>query len=124
MKIRERILIFGGLALFFFAVTYAFWQEGEAKKISTPVAKSPSEQCVESGEYMRENHMLVLDEWRKSAVRNGDRIHVTPDGREFEKSLNTCFECHGSRGFCVNCHTYASARPNCFGCHQEMKKTK
>ena len=120
MKIKERILIFGGLALFFFAVTYAFWQEGEAKKIPAPVAKSPSEHCVESREYMRENHMLLLDEWRNSAVREGERIHVAPDGREFEKSLKTCFECHISRGFCVRCHTYASARPNCFSCHQEM----
>ena len=120
MKIKESILIFGGLALFLFAVTYAFWQEGEAKKIPTPVAESPSEQCVESREYMRENHMLLLDDWRHSAVREGERIHETPDGRKYEKSLKTCFSCHVSRGFCVRCHTYASARPNCFSCHQEM----
>ncbi len=120
MKIRERILIFCGLALFLFVVSYAFLQEGKAKKIPTPVAESASEQCVESREYMRANHMLLLDDWRHGAVREGERIHVTPDGRKFEKNLSTCFQCHGSRGFCVRCHTYASAKPNCFSCHHEM----
>ncbi len=117
MKIKEGLLIAAGLLLFFFAVTFAFWQEGEAKKIRTPVAKGPDQHCVESREYMRSSHMLLLEKWRKSAVREGDRIHVTPDGREYEKNLSTCFECHGSRGFCINCHSYASARPNCFECH-------
>lgn len=120
MKIKEGILIAGGLLLFFFAVTYAFWQEGEAKKIPTPTAKAPDKHCVESREYMRSSHMLLLDKWRKSAVREGERIHVTPDGREFEKNLSTCFECHVSRGFCVRCHSYASAKPDCFECHHEM----
>ncbi len=120
MKIRERILIFGGLALFLFAVTYAFWQPGEPKKIRLQALKSPDGHCVESREYMRSSHMLLLNEWRQSAVRDGDRIHVAPDGRKFEKNLGTCFECHGSRGYCVNCHTYANAKPNCFECHQEM----
>ena len=119
MKIKEQILIFGGLALFLFVATYAFWQEGEAKKIRRQVAKSASEECIESREYMRENHMLVLDEWRHSAVREGDRIHVTPDGREFEKNMSTCLGCHtGKQFFCYNCHQYASVKPNCWGCHQ------
>ncbi len=120
MKIKERILIAAGLFLFFFAVTYAFWQEGEAKKIPIPKAMAPDKHCVESGEYMRSSHMLLLDKWRKSAVREGERIHVAPDGREFEKNLSTCFQCHGSRGFCVQCHFYASVRPKCFECHHEM----
>ena len=63
--------------------------------------------------------MLLLNNWRDSVVRDGERFHIMPDGSRVEKSLTkTCLGCHVSKKqFCEECHTYASVKPYCWGCH-------
>jgi hypothetical protein len=78
--------------------------------------------CIESKEYMRANHMDMLDDWRNEVVRGESRIYKASDGKEYEKSLtNTCMSCHISRTeFCVKCHDYAAVKqPACWNCHND-----
>ena len=84
----------------------------------SPKAKL-AKQCVEAKEYMVESHMQMLNDWRNEAVRNGKRVYVATDGREFTVSLqNTCMDCHNNKStFCDKCHTYAEANPYCWECH-------
>ena len=69
--------IAGGLVVFLVLVTSPLWYN--ALSASTPgvpeLAKPPngSQQCVEEAEYMRANHMDILNEWRDDVVRTGER---------------------------------------------------
>lgn len=101
-------------------------------------------QCVEPAEYMRANHMQLLNQWRNAAVRDGKTEYVNSQGKTFEISLQSCLECHStgtvpnaggvsnpasntgvsnpavntsSDQFCVTCHNYASVEPTCWSCH-------
>jgi hypothetical protein len=127
MKISKAILSLGGIILFLLAALYAFRQDGQAEKIPASVSgpvKIDSTVCIAPTEYMRAHHMQVLGEWRNSSVREGNRVHLTPDGRKFEKSLNTCLGCHNNnRLFCFNCHMYANVKPKCWNCHLSPMET-
>ena len=117
---NDRILIFAGLAIFLLAATYPFWQTSQPEAMpNLAKVETKGDQCVAPVEYMRDNHMLLLDEWRHSVVRDGDRFHTMPDGSKVEKSLTkTCLGCHVSQQqFCEECHTYASVKPYCWECH-------
>ena len=63
--------------------------------------------------------MKLLDIWRDSVVRDGDRFHIMPDGCKLEKCLTkTCLDCHVSKvKFCDACHSFASVKPYCWECH-------
>jgi hypothetical protein len=110
-----------GIVLLLLAVSYLFMQQGHAEKAPEPPARPvpvDSTKCIAPVGKMRASHMQMLNEWRHSSVREGNRVHVTPDGRRFEKSLNTCLGCHGqNRLFCFNCHMYANVKPTCWNCH-------
>ena len=77
------------------------------------------QQCVEDTEYMRRNHMKVLDHHRDKTVIEGIRTK--------KHSLKECINCHASEktgsvakakdDFCVSCHTYAAVKIDCFECH-------
>lgn len=77
------------------------------------------ERCVESNEFMRRNHMKVLNHQRDETVIEGIRT------KKF--SLKQCIECHASEktgsvaaskdDFCVSCHSYAAVKIDCFDCH-------
>lgn len=81
-------------------------------------------QCVRSLDYIRTGHMQLLDLWRHSVVRNGQREYINPDGKTFTMSLsNTCLDCHSNKTeFCDRCHNYASVRPYCWDCHIQNPK--
>src|SRR5210317_1125655 len=81
----------------------------------TPKAKL-AKQCVEAKEYMVESHMQMLNDWRNQAVREGKRIYVATDGKEYTVSLqNTCMDCHSNKSkFCDQCHNYAEVNPYCW----------
>lgn len=76
-------------------------------------------QCVESPEFMRRNHMLLLKHQRVDTLRGGIRTG--------KYSLKACIECHASQttnsvnasetNFCQSCHNYAAVSLDCFGCH-------
>jgi hypothetical protein len=89
----------------------------------SPKAKE-AKLCVEAKEFMVESHMQVLNEWRDEAVRNGKRVYVASDGKEYVVSLqNTCMDCHNNKSkFCDQCHNYAGVSPYCWECHIEPKE--
>ena len=117
-----------GLIILFAFVTFPFFYNGgkaaevPEPKIDTPVIKKIPEKerwCVESTEYMRENHMRLLDEWRNMAVRYADRVYVGFTGKKYTVSLqNECLHCHSNYDkFCNECHTFMGIKPYCWGCH-------
>ena len=88
--------------------------------LDTPTINALDEKkCIYDTEYMRENHMEILHQWKVQVVRDDNRVMVTPDGREFEMSLqNTCLDCHSNYDeFCEKCHNANGVDPNCWTCH-------
>jgi hypothetical protein len=85
---------------------------------SLPPAKVAGK-CVEDTDFMRRNHMDLLKHHRNDTMRLG--IRTT------KHSLKGCVECHASEksgsvanskdDFCVACHSYASVKLDCWGCH-------
>ncbi len=115
---KTKVII--GLLLFLGVATLPFWIGAvDPQPMPPPVIEAGLEQCVEPPEYMRANHMVLLDEWRNSVVRDGDRVYVSSSGRKFEKSLSkTCLECHSNQAeFCERCHDSVNVKPYCWGCH-------
>jgi len=125
---NDRGKIITGLIIFIAIATLPFWYNmGKAAPAPEPIltakAKAAKE-CVRSTEYMRAEHMQLLDQWRDTVVRNADRIYVNEKGKAYTMSLsNTCLDCHSNKAeFCDRCHDYASARPYCWDCHIDNPK--
>lgn len=125
---NDRKKIIAGIAIFFALFTFPLWFNlGKAapapELVLTEKAKAAKD-CVMPTDYMRANHMQVLDLWRHQVVRNGERIFVNADGQEFNMSLsNTCLDCHSNKAdFCDKCHNYASVTPYCWDCHIDNPK--
>ncbi|UCG07717.1 MAG: sulfate reduction electron transfer complex DsrMKJOP subunit DsrJ [Desulfobacterales bacterium] len=124
----EKKLIILGLIIFVVIVTFPLWyNRGKAapapERILTDKAKA-AKVCVRSTDYMKAEHMQLLDLWRDSVVRQGTRIYVSPSGKEYNMSLsNRCLDCHSNKAeFCDRCHNYASVRPYCWDCHIDNPK--
>lgn len=120
--------IIAGLIIFLGLVTLPFfYNRGKASSkpelsLDTPVIQQMSQQqCVESKEFMRANHMKLLNEWRDSAVRDGHREYDVIDRIKYDKSLQkTCMHCHSNKkAFCDRCHSYANVSVYCWDCHIE-----
>lgn len=107
------------------AVAALAWAGSESKPresgLPKPVIQEAikGEQCVEDTDYMRRNHMVLLEE-------EGDRVKI--DGiRGGKHSLKGCIDCHASptsgsvakfeTDFCISCHTFTAVEVNCFQCH-------
>lgn len=91
-----------------------------APALDTPeINELAQRECVESTEYMRSDHMHLLDAWRTEVIRNGNTMYTNSAGQVFEMSLeDTCFSCHSNRAeFCLSCHDYAGVETNCWNCH-------
>lgn len=85
------------------------------------IQKGEGEKCVEDTDYMRRNHMKVLNHHRDDTMRKGIRTK--------QHSLKNCIECHatpdqsgqrtvlGKDQFCQSCHSYAAVQIDCFQCH-------
>ncbi|EPR40246.1 cytochrome c family protein [Desulfovibrio sp. X2] len=120
--------IIAGLIVFLALVTFPFWNNFGAKHWKEPELqlppKSVATQCIESTQWMRDNHMKLLNDWRDSVVREGNRIYISKtDHKEYKMSLqNTCLKCHDDKEkFCDKCHTAASVSPYCWDCHVAPK---
>jgi hypothetical protein len=120
---KDKKIIITGVVIFIVIVTFPFWyNRGKASPAPelelTPKAKA-AKVCVRSTEYMKAEHMQLLDVWREAVVRRGERTYVSPDGKEYDMSLsNTCLDCHANKTeFCDRCHNYASVQPYCWDCH-------
>ena len=127
---RNKTNIVVGVLVFLIVVTSPIWlnlgKNAEASEVEvsydTPAINALSEEdrhCIYDTEYMRENHMEILHQWKVQVVRDGNRTVVTPDGEEYEMSLqNTCLECHSNYDeFCEKCHDANGVDPNCWTCH-------
>ena len=127
---NDKKFIITGVVIFLVIVTFPFWyNRGKAAPAPEPVLTAKAlaaKECIRSKEYMTSEHMQLLDVWRESVVREGKRVYVNPDGKEYNMSLsNTCLDCHSNKvEFCDRCHNYASVRPYCWDCHIDNPKEK
>ncbi len=118
----KRLLVLGAVILTTAALAWAGSDDppktsGAPKPVITKAVKG--EQCVESNDFMRRNHMKVLLHHRDETVLEGIRTE--------KFSLKECINCHASEktgsvaaskdDFCVSCHSYASVKIDCFECH-------
>jgi hypothetical protein len=121
---RDRPIIYAGLAAFLLFATFPLWQNLPATAAATgPAVKLPAaaKQCVAPLEYMKTSHMDLLLDWREQVVRQESRDFTAFNGQHYTKSLtSTCLkQCHtiGKGEFCDRCHNYAAVSLACWDCH-------
>ena len=117
--------VIGVLLVFVVFVTFPIWY-GATQPFEAPAAPTVAggKTCIESTEFMRTEHMVLLDNWRDSVVREGDRWYTATDGKKHKKSLTTtCLgACHGTHvQFCDGCHEKAGVAADCWTCHLDGK---
>ena len=122
---HDRGKIITGIAIFLVLILFPIWftlasgdftppDLGDVKKITG------KDDCVRDVEFMRSNHMDLLDQWRDTVVREGVRTYTSEmSGKTFNMSLSdTCLDCHSDKKqFCDACHTYSAVDPYCWDCH-------
>jgi len=116
----DKKIVIPGLVIFLAVVTLPFWIKlGGGSSMPKPVVMKNTSECVESPEFMRANHMQLLDQWRHEVVREGQRIYTSSSGKKFNKSLTkTCLDCHANKKeFCDSCHKSVAVKLYCFSCH-------
>jgi hypothetical protein len=114
-----------GLLIFLILMTFPIWYNlvGGVGPMEDPVIQTADvegkDECVKSADYMRSQHMDLLNQWRDEVVRQGDRFTEEPYGHKIEKSLsNTCLDCHSNKeAFCDRCHDAMAVSPYCWDCH-------
>ncbi len=126
-KIVIGLLIFVGLVISPFLLKGDKATAKPDPKVDTPeILKMPvgERTCVEDKEYMKAEHMKMLNEWRDWVVRDGLNIYTSKAGKEYTMSLqNTCMKCHSNKSkFCDECHNYVGVKPYCWDCHIAPKE--
>ncbi|MBI9080015.1 MAG: sulfate reduction electron transfer complex DsrMKJOP subunit DsrJ [Pseudodesulfovibrio sp.] len=129
MRMQNGFPIIVGLLLFIGALCTPFLVgTAVTGTYKEPELKLPANEknCVESKEFMREQHMQLLNDWRDWALRDGKRIYTNHAGKEFTISLqNTCMKCHNNKAdFCDKCHNDAAVTPYCWDCHIQPEGLK
>ncbi|GBE41998.1 MAG TPA: hypothetical protein ENH05_01615 [Rhizobiales bacterium] len=98
-------------------------QELPSSRVFVPAPpKGKGDKCIADKDFMRRNHMKILEHQRDQTVYDGVRIKRT--------SLKECVACHVVNGpdalpltsespkyFCRVCHDYAAVKVDCFECH-------
>jgi len=130
-QIYDREKVIAGLVIFLIIVTFPFWynlgKAAPAPELKLSEKAKAAKACVRPTEFMRAQHMQVLDDWRTAVVREGKRTYINSSGKQFNMSLsNTCLDCHSEKAeFCDRCHNYAAVTPYCWDCHiDNPKETK
>jgi len=106
-----------------------FYNAGKAAKaperVLTEKAKQAKE-CILDKAQMTASHFNLLDEWRHTVVRDGQRYYKRADGKVLYKSLQvTCMDCHSNKAnFCDQCHNYMAVTPYCWDCHIAPEEKK
>jgi hypothetical protein len=129
-KILSGILVFAAIAAFPFYYNIGRVNAKPEPKFDTPAIQEWEKQygkkeCVESKEFMRAEHMQLLNNWRDSVVRQDNRGYISETShKRFNMSLqNGCMNCHSNKKkFCDECHTYMSVTPYCWDCHIQPKE--
>lgn len=111
-----------GIVIFVAIFSSPFWTSwlGQDYTKTGAVLPAGEKNCIENTEFMRAQHMRLLDEWRDSALREENRVYQSAlDGRIWVISLqNTCLKCHSNYAeFCEKCHVANSVYPYCWTCH-------
>ncbi len=115
--------VIAGIIVFTALFTIPFWlggvEGGDVYTRPNVVLPKDEKECIEPVEYMRAEHMQLLNDWRDEALRNDNRTYVSSSGKKWEISLqNTCMQCHTSyEDFCQKCHVSNSVYPYCWTCH-------
>jgi hypothetical protein len=113
--------IIAGLVIFFFLLTFPFWYNLGQAAYEDPELQLPDDatECIEPTEWMRANHMELLDTWRDMSTRDRLTQYTSSTGKTMEISLQkTCMDCHTSKTeFCDKCHDQAAVSPYCWDCH-------
>ena len=104
------------------AVVYAKQDKTGSNPLLPVIPMGRGEACVEDTDFMRRNHMELLNHQRDEAVLKGVRSE--------QYSLQECLSCHAVYGadaipvtvtspahFCRSCHDYAAVSIDCFQCH-------
>ncbi|MEW6235068.1 MAG: sulfate reduction electron transfer complex DsrMKJOP subunit DsrJ [Candidatus Omnitrophota bacterium] len=121
--IYDKEKIVPGIVVFIVLFTFPVWYNlafGSGEGAPKPELPAQEKQCVESKEYMRTQHMDLLNQWRDAVVRSDMRLYLSSEnGAKFEMSLtNTCLKCHPNKTrFCDQCHDYMAVKPYCWDCH-------
>jgi hypothetical protein len=119
--------IITGLIVFLILITFPIWYNvvnGKPHTPPDPKIVTSAKECVMATQFMKTNHMNLLNDWRDMVVRKGDRFFIGEDGNRYEMSLsNTCMSCHPNKAeFCDQCHNYMDVNPYCWDCHIEPKE--
>jgi hypothetical protein len=113
------VIVLAGLAV----ASHAADQGNDKNGIPFPaIAMGQGDTCVEDTDFMRRNHMDLLNHQRDETVIRGVRTE--------QHSLKECINCHVVKGpdaipvtvsspqhFCRSCHDYAAVSVYCFQCH-------
>jgi len=130
---NDKSKIVTGLVIFvLIAISPFLYSMGKATSAPDPKLSDKAKaakKCVESKEYMKAEHMQLLDFWRNSVVREENRIYTSSNGNQYNMSLSSgedsCLGCHTDKAeFCDQCHNYASVNPYCWDCHIDPKEKK
>lgn len=119
--------IIPGLVIAVALFSSPFWLNIGGKTYEYPEVALPTggdwETCIEPTEWMRANHMTLLNTWRDEAIREGKRAYKAGDGRYWAVSLQeTCMGCHVNKAdFCDKCHDSNNVQPYCWDCHVEPR---
>jgi predicted CXXCH cytochrome family protein len=116
------------LVLAILALPMASARAGEPAWLPKP-ARGQGDKCVADTDFMRRNHMAVLNHQRDDTVHDGLRTK--------RYSLKGCIDCHAVKAadgkpvtvasekhFCRTCHDYAAVRIDCFDCHASRPEAK
>lgn len=119
--------IITGLVVFLILVTFPIWYDaigGKPNQVPDLKIVTTAKECVLSTEFMRLNHMNLLNQWRDLVVRDNVHYFTGIGGKKYEMSLsNTCMNCHSNKSeFCDQCHNYLDVNPYCWDCHVAPKE--
>ncbi|MGE5236516.1 MAG: sulfate reduction electron transfer complex DsrMKJOP subunit DsrJ [Acidobacteriota bacterium] len=122
---RDRGKIITGLAIFVGVALLPFWSNVSRAVVKPePKIVTKEKACILPTQEMRDSHMELLNRWRNTVVRDGERTYVAADGKTIRMSLSaTCMSCHpNKKEFCDRCHNYLAVSPYCWECHVEPKE--
>jgi hypothetical protein len=112
--------IIPGLIIFLALVLSPFFKGAGQAKYEIELEKpKKAKECVLPKEQIRDQHMVLLNQWRDMVIRDGHRVWKNEAGKEYSMSLtNTCLDCHEKKDkFCDKCHDSVGVSPYCFNCH-------
>ncbi len=106
MNDKNKIVI--GLIIFLAIITSPFWYNmGKATSAPEPKLSDKAKAakvCVEPKEYMKAEHMQILDVWRNEVVRKGNRIYKSSTfNHKGDSDNNSSYQHHSDT---INCKTY------------------